>query len=191
MKRTNDPEGLRQRVLDVAADAFQARGYQATSMHEVMREAGVTGGALYHHFPTKKALGLAVIRERVAREVAETWIAPVRAAPTAAQGIALTFRSIVAGLEERGRVAGCPLGNLALELSLADPEFRTAVEEVFESWRAAIAERLGAEGARHPHATATLVVASYSGAMTMAKAAQNPAPLTECAQLLAELMANP
>jgi TetR/AcrR family transcriptional repressor of nem operon len=55
--RSNDPEAMRRRVLDVAAAAFQKRGYHSTSTHDIMREAGVTGGALHHHFPTKKALG--------------------------------------------------------------------------------------------------------------------------------------
>jgi hypothetical protein len=39
----NDPQALRRRVLDAAAEAFQARGYHATSTHDVMRAAGVTG----------------------------------------------------------------------------------------------------------------------------------------------------
>jgi len=58
--RTNDPAGVRKRVLDATAGAFQSRGYYSTSTHDIVREAGVTGGALHHHFPTKKALGLAV-----------------------------------------------------------------------------------------------------------------------------------
>src|ERR1051325_10404570 len=74
--RTNDPAGMRTRVLDVAATLFQEHGYHATSMHDVMAAAGVTGGALHHHFPSKKALGLAVIRERVVPAVAETCMAP-------------------------------------------------------------------------------------------------------------------
>ncbi|RUX66080.1 MULTISPECIES: helix-turn-helix domain-containing protein, partial [unclassified Mesorhizobium] len=59
-KRTNDPEGMRKKVLDVAEDAFQARGYHASSIGDLMAAADVSGGALHHHFPTKKALALAV-----------------------------------------------------------------------------------------------------------------------------------
>jgi AcrR family transcriptional regulator len=180
--RKNDPEGLRRRVLDAAARLFQSAGYHATGMHEVMREAGVTGGALHHHFPTKKALGLAVIRERVAEAVAETWIAPVDAAPSGAAGVLGVFAAIAGELEANGRVQGCPLGNLALELSLADTDFATAVDDVFTSWRAALAARLGDEG------LATFVVATYSGAMALAKAAQDPAPLRTCAARLARLL---
>ena len=123
-RRSNDPKAMRRRVLDVAARAFQARGYHATSTHDIMREAGVSGGALHHHFPTKKALALAVIRERVAQAVEETWIEPLRSARTAADGIADVFGRIAATLDDRGRVLGCPLNNLALELALPDPSSR-------------------------------------------------------------------
>lgn len=189
-KRSYDPEGTRRRVLDVAAAAFQSRGYQAAGMHELMREAGVTGGALYHHFPTKKALGLAVIRDRVAAEVEETWIEPVRTAPDALDGIAGVFDRIAEGLRRRGAVSGCPLNNLVLELALADPEFRSAMDAVFGAWRAAIAARLRADQAAGRLAEAdaddlaAFVVAAYSGAMAQAKAQQDAAPLEACARQL-------
>src|SRR6202140_4141652 len=116
--RQNDPEGLRGRVLDVTADLFQRNGYHATSIKDVMQATGVSGGALHHHFPTKKQLALAVIQDRVSPAVRQTWIAPVLLASSLEKGIAAVFREIIAGLEARGSVAGCPLNNLALELSL-------------------------------------------------------------------------
>ena len=66
-KRSYDPQLLRRRILDAAAAAFQSGGFHSTSMHDIMRLTALSGGALYHHFPTKKALGLAVIRERVSK----------------------------------------------------------------------------------------------------------------------------
>ena len=121
--RFNDPEAMRRRVLDAAAEAFQSRGYHSTSTHDIMRAAGVTGGALHHHFRSKKELAVAVIRERVARAVEQTWIEPVQSARTATEGILRVFEQISKGLDERDVVLGCPLGNLALELSLAELGF--------------------------------------------------------------------
>ena len=192
--RSNDPEAMRRRVLDVAAAAFQARGYHATSTHDIMREAGVTGGALHHHFPTKKALGLAVIRDRVGQAVEDTWIEPIRTAPTAAVGICEVFQQLTATLDHRGTVLGCPLNNLALELSLADPEFQQALQSIFERWQTALAEKLRADQAAgaltdvEPERLAAFIVAAYSGAMAMAKAKQSSEPLAVCAQQLAALL---
>jgi TetR/AcrR family transcriptional regulator, lmrAB and yxaGH operons repressor len=173
----------------MADAAFQTHGYNATAMHDVVRAAGVTGGALYHHFPSKKALGLAVIYERVARAVSQTWIEPVVSAERVADGIAVVFARIIDGVTARGSVRGCPLNNLALELSLADPELRRALQDVFDTWRSALAEKLESEltGA-DAETLADFVIAAYSGAMALAKTQQNPAPLAACAQYLARLL---
>ena len=192
-KRSYDPAAMRGRVLDVASAAFQARGYHATSTHDIMRDAGVTGGALHHHFPTKKSLALAVIRERVAPAVEETWIAPVREGRAAIDGILAALDQITSSLDARGKVLGCPLNNLAIELSLADPDFQTAVAEVFASWQKVIADKARADRpsagtAMTPDELGTFVVASYSGAMAMAKAEQTSRPLRICAQQLAALL---
>lgn len=195
-RRTNDPEGVRRRILDVAFVAFQSRGYHATSTHDLMREAGVTGGALHHHFPTKKALGLATLRERVAPAVDAAWLAPVREAPSVAQGVQRALKQIVAELDRAGAVQGCPLNNLALELSLADPDFRAAVDLMFAHWRGVLAEKLREERPRalkprEADDLAHAIVAAYSGAMAMAKASQSAAPLKACARQLAHWLAGP
>jgi AcrR family transcriptional regulator len=196
-RRTNDPQGMRERILDAASEAFQARGYHSASTHEIMRDAGVSAGALHHHFATKKALGLAVIRERVRRTVEETWIAPVRKGASATGAIRQVLARIAADLDAQGSVRGCPLNNLALELSLMDTDFRDAMEEVFRAWRAALAEALRAEigdrasGKGEAEDLASFVVASYSGAMAMAKASQDTAPLKACARRLVALLPQP
>ncbi|WP_207476607.1 TetR/AcrR family transcriptional regulator [Arenibaculum pallidiluteum] len=189
--RTNDPDGMRRRVLDAAFSAFCGQGYHATAMHELRTAAGVTGGALSHHFPSKKELVLAVIRDRVADAVERTWLAPLRDAPTTIEGVHSVLEAIAVELDRNQVVRGCPLNNLALELSGQDTEFRAAIDAIFGRWRAAVAEKLRADLEQglvrplDPGAAATLVVAAYSGAMAMAKAAQSAEPLRTCADQLA------
>ncbi|TPK93128.1 TetR/AcrR family transcriptional regulator [Mesorhizobium sp. B2-4-12] len=185
-KRVNDPEGMRRKMLDVAEESFQVRGYHASSLADLMAAAGVSGGALHHHFPTKKALALAVIDERVAAAVEETWIAPVRAAASARDGVRAVFEAVAAELERQGFVRGCPLNNLAHELSLANPDFRAALAGIFAAWRQALADKIradqqeGREQGTDPQRFAALAVATYSGAMSMAKAMQDTAVLRDC-----------
>lgn len=190
--RSNDPEGVRRRILDAAYEAFQTRGYHATSMHDLLRLAGLSGGALHHHFPTKKALALAVLRERVAEAVAKTWIAPIRAAASARAGVAEVLSVIRSELDRRGAVRGCPLNNMASELALADPDFRAAAADIFAGWRDAIAAKLREDDTPgDPQSLARVVVAAYSGAMAQAKAEQDSQALTACAEALAQLLPPP
>jgi TetR/AcrR family transcriptional repressor of nem operon len=186
-KRTNDPEGMRQRILDVAEQSFQERGYHATSLGDLMQAAGVTGGALHHHFATKKALGMAVIAERVAAAVEETWLRRIEEAPSAREGVAKVFAAVAEELERQGFVRGCPLNNLAHELALADADFRVAMDRIFTRWRSTIAgkarndlERGVKNAPDDPELFAALAVATYSGAMSMAKTAQDAGMLRIC-----------
>jgi TetR/AcrR family transcriptional regulator, transcriptional repressor for nem operon len=189
--RRNDPEGLRSRVLDAAARLFQHRGFHATGMRDVMQATRVTSGALHHHFPTKDALALAVITDRVAPVVRETWIDPVRSASSVSKGVGQVFAELVRGIEQRGSVAGCPLNNLAMELSFSNPQFRSPLQAIFTEWQSALAERIGETrgGAKldraKQSAAAAFVIATYSGAMNLAKTTQSALPLQVAASYLA------
>jgi AcrR family transcriptional regulator len=193
--RKNDPTAVRNRILDAAADLFQNQGYSETSIEAITKAAGVSSGALHHHYANKKALGLAVVRERVAREVELSWIRPIENAPRAAEGIGAAMTAIADALDAAKRVRGCPLNNLALELAFADPEFREALNPIFQRWQDALASRLGDEGSGSSEthisseALATLVVAAYSGAMTMSKAAQSTAPMATVIATLERILA--
>lgn len=193
--RKNDPEGVRRRVIDVAYRTFTTRGYGATAIHDLKAEAGVSGGAFSHHFPTKKALGLAVIEDRVLAAVESTWMEPVRRADTAADGIRAVFDDVIAELDGKKSVAGCPLNNLVIELAGADPDMQKALDAVFHAWRQAIAEKMREDIAAgrlrgiDPERSATFVVAAYSGAMAMAKSAQSSEPLRICADQINRYLA--
>lgn len=194
LARTNDPAGTRRRIVDAAYLAFAGHGYNATGLQELRISANVSSGAFSHHFATKKDLGLAVIRDRVRSAVESTWIVPVLAAPTAAGGIEQVFETIISDLEQNGSVSGCPLNNLALELSSQDAELRQQLDQIFLLWRDAISEKLkddlAAGGSRvsDPDAMATFVVATYSGAMAMAKASQSVQPLRTCLRIITEVI---
>ena len=184
-RRKNDPVGVRTRILDAAFRLFQSQGFNATSVHEIMAAAGVTGGALHHHFPTKQALGEAVIAENVAAAVEEAWLDPVLNAPNARDGIIGVFEGLARELDAQGAVRGCPVTNLTLELAHANPAFRDQLKRQFDRWKQTIASRLGGHDAE---ARATMVIASYSGAMAMAKVEQRGDPLRTCAAELKRLL---
>jgi AcrR family transcriptional regulator len=60
----------RQELIERARDLFAERGYGATPLEEVVRRAGMTRGALYHHFDDKRALFEAVV-DRVLRDTVD------------------------------------------------------------------------------------------------------------------------
>lgn len=194
-KRTNDPEGVRRRIIDAAYDAFVTQGYLATGMLELRERASVSGGAMAHHFPAKRDLGLAVIRDRVAEAVRQTWIAPLHTSADVPAAIDLIFENIINELIHNGRVSGCPLNNMAMDVSHHDSEMREVVSAVFGAWHEALSAKFARDAEEkhaselNPHSLATLVIAAYSGAMAMAKARQDVSPLIDCRMELAALLA--
>lgn len=195
--RKNDPEGVRSRFLDVAADLFQNQGYCASGMQLIFEQAGVTAGAFYHHFESKKDLALAVIEERVGAEVDNTWMKPIREASTTLEGVTKAFKSIAAQLEERRAVRGCPLNNLTLELAFADADFQASLAQIFDRWQQQIEAKLkhdmdeGALARAKPGPLAGYIIAVYSGAMALCKVHQSSAPLLQCLTELRQRLAAP
>ncbi|HLI55676.1 MAG TPA: ScbR family autoregulator-binding transcription factor [Actinomycetota bacterium] len=55
-------EATRERILRAAAEAFDQRGYLGVNLNDVVRELGLTKGALYYFFPTKEALAAEIVR---------------------------------------------------------------------------------------------------------------------------------
>ena len=192
--RKNNPEGVRSGILYAAAELFQDRGYSASSMQHIFEKAGVTSGAFYHHFESKKELGLTVIRERVADAVMQTWVGPVRAASSVIDGIKIVFKAIAAELDANRAVRGCPLNNLTLEMAYADPDFQQLLNEIFSNWQLEL-ERLVKRDVKNgvlrgpsPKRTAAFIIAVYSGAMAMSKVQQSADPLRLCLTELSTAM---
>jgi AcrR family transcriptional regulator len=60
-KKVEKGQATRQRLVDIATQLFASAGYEATSIEAVLQAAGISRGALYHHFDTKEALFEAVL----------------------------------------------------------------------------------------------------------------------------------
>jgi AcrR family transcriptional regulator len=180
-RRTRAPEATRGKLLKAAFEEIYRRGFQAASLETILAQAGVTKGALYHHFPTKAALGLAVVDEVVRGLLLERWLGVLQTQPgdpvTALQG---TLRYRAANLTAGEIELGCPLNNLAQEMSPLDEQFRRSVDATFETWREGFAEALArgqAQGSvrRDVDAkqVATFIVAAVEGSYGLAKSAQS------------------
>jgi TetR/AcrR family transcriptional repressor of nem operon len=153
-------------------------GFQAADLDSILRQAGVTKGALYHHFENKDALGYALVDEVLTRVTREKWLDPLRRAddPIAA------LQAIVRGtsLAPRDVENGCPLNNLAQEMSAVHEGFRARIVRVFELWTGGLADALRRGQGRgvvradvDPRAAASFVVAAYEGCISLAKSAQD------------------
>ncbi|MEX0873984.1 MAG: TetR/AcrR family transcriptional regulator [Actinomycetota bacterium] len=87
-RQSERSESTRRQLLGVARELFATRGYASTPLDEVVERAGVTKGALYHHFKTKRDLFRAVF-EDIERELVEAVIVAADGAPDPLEGMRL------------------------------------------------------------------------------------------------------
>ena len=76
-KKVERGQATRLRIVATATTLFSELGYEATSIEAVLRESGVSRGALYHHFDSKDALFEAVL-EAIEADLAQAAIAASR-----------------------------------------------------------------------------------------------------------------
>lgn len=128
----------RDRLVHAAMRLFHAKGYQSTSIADLLKEAGANAGSMYHFFPTKQDLLLAVLEEY------RTGIHPMLLSP-AWEGVDDPIERVFALLaryrallETTDCFYGCPIGSLALELHEPDPPVRALLAANFDGWISAI-----------------------------------------------------
>ncbi|MBO9714083.1 MAG: TetR/AcrR family transcriptional regulator [Sphingomonas sp.] len=136
----------REKIVLAAMELFWLKGYNSTSVADILSRTQLNSGSLYHAFPGKQDILVAVL------EAYRDGIYPMLVEP-AWQGVDDPIERIFALLARyRAAIAdtdcayGCPIGSLALELHEADPAVRGLLAANFTNWVGVI-ERCLAEAA--------------------------------------------
>src|SRR6516225_7205056 len=178
--KLRDPEGTRQRLLLAAFHEVYRYGFQSAGIDAILAATNVTKGALYYHFDSKEALGHAIIEEVVAKFPRDRWLLPLQQSEDKDPIDALI--GIIRAIPARPRDlrAGCPLVNLAQEMSQLDEEFRKRLERIFHDWQEGIATALRRGQYKGtvrrdlvPEETASFLIATVEGYEVLAKNAQD------------------
>ena len=165
----------RSEILDAAAQLITERGFQQTSIDDVIRASKLSGKShFYHYFASKEALGYGVL-ERQFERFAERGLVILREPMIEPlERLGLFIDTLVAAQAERGFRGGSPFGNLAAEMADAHEGFRQRIEQVFARWASQIEALLreagpklvaGADVAR----LSRFVVATLEGALLMSR----------------------
>jgi len=141
---------VRGRIVMAAMDLFWAKGYNSTSIADILSRTQLNAGSLYHVFPGKQDVLIAVL-EAYRDGLYENLVDP------AWEGVEDPVERIFALLAryrwlilETECTYGCPIGSLALELHEADPVVRDLLAVNFTGWVGAIVRCLDEAGDRLP-----------------------------------------
>ena len=177
----------RGKILFAAYKEIHCQGFQSASLSNILARAGVTKGALYHHFPNKFELGYAVLDEVIAERIYLSFVKPVQACENCIDGIIEQIENAGGAFSLTDIELGCPLTVIAQEMAPIDEGFRDRLNKIYEMWHGSIAE--GFQNALNkgqvredidPETVAVTIVATMEGAIHAAKVSQDLNKLYLC-----------
>jgi TetR/AcrR family transcriptional repressor of nem operon len=175
--------GARERILEAAERLVLRQGFGSTTVDSVLAAAGASKGAFFHHFPSKGALGRALVQRYAARDadMLETVMAGAEArADAPAEQLVAFVRALEDGADEALAVQpGCLFVSFIYEADLVDPATRDLVRRSIRHWRERIREKLDAALGEAAEALDTESLADHvftviEGAFLLARALDEP-----------------
>ncbi|WP_281658475.1 TetR/AcrR family transcriptional regulator [Halobacillus sp. Cin3] len=160
----------KQQIIWTAAKLIHAKGYESTKLSDILAACGIGKGQFYHYFTSKRELGLAIVDH-----YAQMWQDEL------IEGILKSGRSPERKMEEMlqwaiqfhetpEKLHGCPFGNLALEMSEHDEDFRVKINRIFSDWIEELTQVIEAlQGEKQARQKARMVVAQIEGAILLMK----------------------
>ena len=168
----------RTRIILAAMELFWEKGFNSTSVADILSRSQVNSGSLYHFFPGKQDVLIGVL-EAYRDGIGEMLLAP------AWDGVDDPIEKIFALLERYRRhvvetdcLYGCPIGSLALELHEPDPPVRELLAANFDGWTEAVKKCLDAAKGRLPkgadtHALSQFILTVMEGGVMQARTHRN------------------
>jgi len=184
MVRQERAEVTRSAILDGAARAFDAEGYHGTSLGDIVKEAGVTKGALYFHFGSKEELAQALVDEQFSalESVTDT---PKPGVQTVIDIVHTMARLLVADVRVRAGI------RLVIDQSskaglVSEPYTRWI--ELFRECLVQAQQRGDVKADLDPGRVARLIVGSWTGMQLSSQVLSGRADLTEETTLMWEML---
>ncbi len=182
--KAKSPKGAstKQRIIEAAAKLMYLKGVNGTSVDDVLGASGTGKSQFYHYFSSKEAL----VKELIDYHVSHL--------PTASEeslrkldtlsGIDGWLDQILADFRTGALEAGCPIGNLASEMSAQNEVLRHELQSTFAHWESCLIQgfkHLKAQGVLQPsvipESMAMFCVAAIEGGLLLAKTSKSPSSL--------------
>ncbi|MFD4820180.1 TetR/AcrR family transcriptional regulator [Peribacillus butanolivorans] len=170
----------KQEIIRIAREVIHSKGYQATSVSDIMAAANIGKGQFYHYFQSKHDLGLAIVEDLVKDWEDQLIIGILNTSDDPVTKLNRMLQWAETSHAEMEIKYGCALGNLAIEMSSQDEEFRVKIKEFFNHWVNSVADILTEMIEDHqldesinPKRNAESIVAMIEGGILLMVSRQN------------------
>lgn len=162
-------EATRARILVAADKRIKADGIAATSVEDVMHDAGLTVGGFYAHFPSKEALAREALFDGLARNVEQMFrqLDPIKDPRAWARAM---IRGYLAQAADPSLASACPLTMLLADVARSDRDTKNAFGAATNALLDRIAERFPEVPDMTRREAVLAVYSSSIGAVMLARA---------------------
>lgn len=155
------PRSPRDKIIEAAMELFWLKGYNSTSVADLLSRTQLNSGSLYNVFPSKQDVLIGVLeayRDSIQTDLLEPAWGDVNDPIEKIFALLQHYRTLIVSTDCS---YGCPIGSLALELHEPDPEVRELLAANFENWTRAIERCLDDAGPRLPRNTDRRALAQF------------------------------
>ena len=181
----------RERIVDALFQDLRRNGFQGLRADKVIVDLGITKGALYHYFPSKKDIGATIIDEVLHPMYTDFYEQLNQSEGDPITAMQEHLRWLAGRCDDNEAALGCPLNNMVQEMSPLDETFRLKLHKIIVKMQRAVTEAL-----RRGQANGTLkqtfdcdtvawfFLSGLEGSYSMAKVSKSGAVFKRCAQQL-------
>jgi AcrR family transcriptional regulator len=151
----------REKIIQAAMELFWLKGYNSTSVADLLSRTQLNSGSLYHVFPSKQDVLIGVLetyRDGIEHMLLQPAWGHIDDPIEKIFALLDLYRTLIV---ESDCTYGCPIGSLALELHEPDPKVRDLLAQNFENWTSAVERCLVAAGRRLPTQTDRRALAQF------------------------------
>lgn len=179
-------ENTRQRLIDATYEEVYSNGYQGSALADILTNAGVHKGSMYHFFANKKEMALAAIQEKIAERFGTRY-------RSIAEGEGKYLETFFRGLRDlnaRDFKRGCPVANIVQEMSNIDEDFNSLMKSIYAAFRLGIktiyncAVEAGELRECDTDKLALFTTVAFEGAILAAKASGEPQDYLDSVEML-------
>jgi len=165
-------EATHDRIVDAAARAIRRSGYNGTGVADIMKDAGLTHGGFYAHFPSRQAM-LAEAADRAGSE-SVAMMERIAAKLPQQQALPAMLQAYLSKEHLEGIETGCAAAALGSEMPRQTPEVRRAATRRIKEMIDLVARHSPDWGQPSAHERALVTVATMVGALMLARAVDEP-----------------
>ena len=177
------------KVMENLMKVFWNKGYEATTMQDLVTASGLLKGSLYGAFGDKQALYLAALRHYNRTRI-QSQVDMLNGEGSVRQKITRLFDNVIEATKRDLFAGGCLLCNASLEKAVSDRAVKSEIKTTIRRLKVAIMDALKREQVNEDQAAslAAFIISAYFGTRTLAKAGAPAAMIGEtrdhCLQLL-------